>query len=529
MNSLLFRSITIALILAVQSFCATVTEAYSLFLQGAFKESLAAYKEIYKESGSSDAFYGMINSLTYLERYEEALFLCRTGSDPVLSAKEIWILGIQNKKKNAEKSVKKHQKSFNKDEMATIYQSGGFGFSKAGKYREAVKWFDSSLKMKEDKLTREALLYNRDAAKNRVIWSGTLLTGIISYSDNAINENGSSYTYDKGSFTDIGSRWDIKKKHTFEIIWSRFDASFKNSMTYTDYYYGINYDSTLYHSLDSDARWPWNGSYSLYDSLDSWLNSDAEHNRYVKTPLDSIRDSITGAKYHKDTAYSLYEEYYLGSENEGDFDSVVTVKSESVNRPSAVYQNNLYLAYTNWYVRDRKLNLGFAVNLLQSNMQNMNNGITLYGFHDHIIRKVTLSGNWYTTHTEEISVLQASPTFSTHFGKFTLDLTPTYLFKSKAPEELQIPGVQLSLESQLKYTNDLISLDGKFSFGKRTFLSESKGKHLINVILQHQYSGSLLFSLTPGKKYVTFFSMMRFEKYKQMNRLIALGGLTVSI
>lgn len=522
MNSLLFKTVLLAALLPVAGFCATIDQAYQEFLAGSYEKSYVTYTEVYNSTGDINALYGLINSLTYLGRYEEALNLCKERKDPIISAKELWILGIQNEKRQARKQVSLSETSLSDENRAMLYQSGGYGFSTAENYREAVRWYEKAINIKSYPATVEALNYNKKKQKEKVVWSGTVLGGPIIYSQSQINDRGSSFAYDRGSFFDIGSRWDIKKKHTIEAVYSRFDASFlENSI-------GVNFQSSLFYSYDNNAGWHWNTIYSVSDSISNWT-SKSKNNKFIVVDTfetSSYVDTLGNEQVFVDTTYHLYEEVFLGSGpgyGQGNYDTIIT------KTPEAIYQNNLFLGYNQWFVGGRDLHLGAAANLFNSNMSGMKSGALFYLYNSHDIGAISLSGNWYGTFTEEIAVLQASPSFTARFKKFELDLIPTYLYKVKAPDDFLMPGVQLSFKGKLSYTGESISLSGTVALGKRAFAGESHGKHLVNVTLPHKFTGSLSFAFTPGKKMVSYFINTRYENYEQMSRLIAFGGITLSL
>lgn len=522
MNSPLFKSVILAALLPITALSATINDAYQEFLAGSYEKSYITYTKVYNSTGDINALYGLINSLTYLGRYEEALNLCKERKDPIISAKELWILGIQNEKRMARKQVSLSEISLSDENRAMLYQSGGYGFSTAENYREAVRWYEKAINIKTYPATVEALNYNKKMQKEKVIWSGTALGGPIIYSQSQINDRGVSFAYDKGSFFDLGSRWDIKKKHTIEAVYSRFDASFQENL------FGVNYVSSLFFSEDLDAGWHWNGKYSISDSLGNWTKRD-NNNKYMVVDTfetSSYIDTLGNEQVFVDTTYHLYEEVFLGAGpggGQGNFQKIISFT------PKPIYQNNLFLGYNQWYVGGRKLHLGAAANLFNSNMSGMENGALLYLYHSHDINSISLSGNWYGTFTGDISVLQFSPAFTARLQRFELELIPTYLYKVKAPDDFLMPGVQLSCKGKLSYTGETVSIAGSAVIGKRAFAGESHGKHLVNVTLPHKFTGALSVTFTPGKKIVSYFINSRYENYEQMSRLIAFGGITLSL
>jgi len=505
---------------------ATLVGAYNAFQARSFEQSLIDYRSVYETTNNRDALYGVINSLVALSRYEEALLFCGVDNDPILSAKEAWIYGLQNERNSVDIFLKETQSGNSDSSNAMIYRSAGVGFFEIGNYRQAIKLHESANEFVNDPVTDELLTQAVQAKKSAVIWTGTVLGGPVVYSHSEIDAMGETYTYESGSFFDIGSQWNIKNKHSFEVIYSRFDVSFQDRLL--DYFYGINYESNLFYSLDSDAGWPWTPAYSVNDSLTAWQSSDTEVNKYSQTALDSIRDSISGTVYDPDTMYTLYEEHYLGTSDTGSYDTITTVTLDEKVQPAPVYQNNIYLGYIRRFAGG-DFHWGTAVNILNSNIKGMESGVTLYGYHGHSLGKVLLNGNWYTTITDQITTLQVSPEFIGHFGKTSLRVTPTYVWKQTAPDKFSIPGVQLSCETELKYYSDHITIGGMATVGKRSFAVESAGKHTVTITLPHTFTGAFSFSVSPGKKRLTLFTIMRYENYEQMSRLIALGGLSVSI
>ncbi len=513
------------LLVAFNCFGATLLGAYNAYRAGSYEQSLTDYKQVYESTNNRDALYGVINSLVALAQYDEALTFCKTDTDPILQAKELWIYGLQNDRRSAQ-SFSEMEHSHSDSSNAMICRSAGIGFAENGNYREAIKWYESANRFVSEPFTDELLEYAIQAKKDAVIWSGTVLGGPIVYSQDEINDMGLTYSYDKGSFFDIGSHWNIKNKHSFELIYSRFNASFQGG--FTDYFYGINYESSLYHSLDDDAGWEWTTEYSVNDSLTAWQNSNSESNKYAQTTLDSIRDTVTGTVYDPDTLFSLYEEHYLGTSDTGIYDTITSITTED-EKPSPLYQNNLYLGYVRNFAGGRNFHWGTAVNLLSSNIYGMKSGATLYGYHGHPIRKVELNGHWYATITDEISMLQLSPEFLGHFGKLSLRVTPAYAWKRDAPDIFNIPGIQLSCESELKFHTNSVTVGGMATVGKRAFVAEKAAKHTVTITLPHTFTGSLSLAVHPGRQRVTVFTVLRYENYEQLSRLIALGGLTVSI
>ncbi len=527
MNLPLNKILVLLFLCSIYGFGATLTGAYNAFQASSYEQSLIDYRTVYETTNSRDALYGMINSLVALSRYEEAQLLCKIDDDPILLAKAGWIYGLDNDRKRAESFLENIRRNRSDSSNAVIYRSTGFGFYEAGNYRQAIKWYDSANTFVTEPLTNELLEQAVQAKKSSVIWSGTALGGPVIYSQNEIDIMGANYTYDRGTFFDISSHWSINKNRSVEVSYARFDATFQDR--FEDFFYGINYESNLYYSLDSDAQWPWQTQYSVNDSITAWQNSNSDINKYSETVLNPIRDSINGTIYAEDTVYTLYEEHYLGTSDTGTYDTIARITSDSEVQSDPVYQNNFYLGYTSKFSRGKNFHWGAAANLFTSNINGVNNGVTLYGYHGHPLRNILLNGNWYTITSDKVTMVQGSPEFIGYLGKLSLRVTPSYVWKGAAPDQFNIPGVQLSCETELKYYSDHISIGGAATVGKRAFASESAGKHTVTITLPHKFTGSFSFAVSPGDKHVTVFSIFRYENYEQMSRLIALGGITVSI
>ncbi len=518
----------LAIMVSAHSICAaSIENAYRSYLAGSYEKSLIEYREVYNLVKTNDALYGIINSLVALKQYDEALALSEGEGNAILTAKKVWILGLINNKKTARKVVESLPYSRANNQM--IFSSGGYGFQNVENYSEAVKWFEYAHSIDSNKITSYNLSTALKQKQDRVIWTGTALAGSIIYSSDPITDHSGTYSYSGGTFFEIGSRWDISKKHSFEMSYSRFDASFNESFEFGDYRYGINYESTLYHSLDSDQGWSWETPYSVSDSLSSWLGNNSEQNKYSQEILEPIVDSVTEEEFDADTAYYLYEEVLLDSSNTETYDEIVTVKDSSQFTPNGICQNSLYVGYSQWYVGARNFHLGGALSLFNSNMYGMKKGGTFYLFDSHIFRKMIISGHWYGTFTEGGTVLQSTPEVRFQGEKVGVSLLPTYVYRLNSFEELGIEQSQFSMKFQLSYSTEKVTVGTSGTLGKRVFVAESGARNLVTVGLPHKFTGTANISVRPSAKRVTIFTLLRYENYEQMSRLVALAGLALSL
>ncbi len=520
-------SIGIALV-SINAVCAaSIANAYRAYVAGSYEKSLSEYREVYELGKTNDALYGIINSLVALEQYDEALALSEGRGNEIFTAKKVWILGLLNEKKAARKTME--SLPFSRVHSQMIFSSGGYGFQSAGNYSEAVKWFEHAHVIDSTKTTSYNLNTALKQKKDRVIFTSTALGGLISYSSEPISDHSGTYSYSKGQFFELGAQWDVAKKHSLELSYSRFDASFNESYQFWSNQYGINYESTLYHSLDSDQGWNWDTPYSVNDSLLSWTENDSEHNKYSQETLNSIVDSVTSEEFGTDTAYYLYEEFLLDSSSVETFDEVVAVKDSSKFTPSGIWQNSLYLGYSHWFVGARNVHLGGGALLFNSNMYGMKKGSTLYFYDSHLFRKMTITGHWYGTATEGVTVLQSTPEVRFQGEKFGVSLLPTFVYRLSSFDDLGIEQSQLSMKCKLSYSTPKLTMGTSATLGKRVFVAESGARNLVTVSLPHRFTGTANISIRPGAKRVSIFTLLRYENYEQMSRLVTLAGLSLSL
>jgi len=488
-----------------------IDSAYFLYLTGLYEESYTIYKKIFESESSQNAQYGMINCLVALGRTDEALLISRSGNDPILRAKEAWILGIQNNRNAIENIKKRSEEQFSQIQNAVILRSAGDGFYSAGKYRSALSMYQTAQSLVFDSLTESAINTSKIAKRSAILWTGSVLGGPIIYSSNSIIGDGDAYRYTKGSFVDFSSRWDIRTKTAIEIGYNRFDASFGENR------FGIN---RLYTSLDNTQRFPWPTNYNLHDSLSNWT-SDPDGLSWYN--VGNVLDTSYLNWAIDDTTWLLYKDISLLDVSSDVFDTVVRFTPESI------YQNTFFtgISLLDRGYHHRTINL--AGSFFRSNMNNMTQGTSIHFSLGRNLNHISVVGHGYSTITESFGVFQLSPELAITAQKFTGKLTPSYIAKLKSPNMNGIPQNQFSLETELGIKGTHSEIRTTFTVGKRALAGESSGKNLVTIVLPHRFSGSFYGAILPGTGRFSIFTLMRFENYEQLSRLIALGGVTITL
>lgn len=494
---------------ALSDFNSELLQAYNTYTTGLFTESFNTYKTLYSKSSRPDALYGMINSLVMLQRYNEALALCSTNKDPILTAKKAWILGLSDRSREAKSILSTPDISLSSPEKAMILRSGADGFYSAGNFKEAISWYEQAQQINDDSLTAKAIKSAESLKKQAVVQTISLMGGPIIYSNTQIFDQGDRYRYAKGSYFDLGSRWDGAKR-SIELHFNRFDASFQENRL------GMN---RLYTSLDNSQDFPWTTSYNLHDSLDAWNSEDSRTNW---TEVAHVLDTVYLGESISDTTWLLYKDISLLNTTNSDFDTIIRYTPESI------FQNALHGGITLYSKRNHPIIRTGSANIFASNMDNMNLGTSLHAYDGHLLNHITLGTHLYASFTKSVMLLQVSPELSVQVKKFSAKVIPAYAWKAKAPDALNIPGVQLSAETEVGFSGEHSILTGSIILGRRAFVGESNGQNLVTVTLPHRVSGSLYGAIMPGSGRVSIFTLLRYENYEQLSRTIALGGVAVT-
>ncbi len=560
--------ILILLLLTAASSAATLSEAYRLYLNGAYEASLTEYRAVLNEqSWSLDARYGVINALAMAEREAEALAFCDSllteGSDPVLEQKRFWLMG----RMGANRALSRAALPDDAAMRHSIMTSAGWGLIDAAEYGAALSWFTNagalgSSQSQRNGLTKAEQLW---ALYGTPHWSTTLYGGPVIVSNERLSEvssegTKSSYTYGNGWFASFESSVTVKQKHLFTLGYTHYQGSLRDIesvsegdtiykgdtlLTWDTVYsgqklYAIDVD-TLYKSLDQSVG----GSVDL-----AALKSQRESEGYrldVVVPFE--KDYGNGP--FQDTAWYYYKSDSLGElseltqipqadsydtvdwREEYHWDSLVqwedTVQWVDTARKAErkIEQHNLYLSYLNQRSRFDKLTLGIGCNLMSSTVGGMRKSALLWLMHKHHTALGDLAVNWYGTGMESSTMGQLSLRYSRLFKKRLLvELEPTMVRELTAGERFAIPQWQLSAELKIGWYGGRWSLFQSFCAGARAFAADSEGKNQLLITNPHRWSEGTTIALQLTKT-IELFGTGRYEKYEEFSRTILYGGGTI--
>ncbi len=514
------QRVLLFLFLGVTILCeATITGAYQEYLLKNYPKSLSLYQQIYQSDPSNkNALYGVVNVLSAQIKYEEALgwsdTLLQREFDPIMAQKKIWLLGLLNKRKAAHSfwSSCQLQPNITHLQKSALLESAGWGFYGAGNIREALWWFGTAQKINPSPQVEFALqtIQSKQPQQNSS-WNSSLFGGPILYSSQNIEEQGKVYGYEGGSFWGGEGSVTFNKKHIITVMWSRFDAKLKEQEYHYEgdttlyYLYGVNYQDTLYASLNENP--------SANDLF--------------------VKDTFTNTFGQLDTFYLIYTEKLLGEKDSissditDQYDRITTVdksvlwKDTVRSTPDPVWQNSFYSSYQNGL-------FGGGVSFSRSNMAAMETTLLGWAMVTQKTEWCNIIYNGYYTGTDKLQFFQVSPTLIRGFPKLLFEIEPTYLWKYSGAEQFVIPPRQFSLRTKIVYIGSCFAFSEEIMVGKRSFVAELQGKSQVTVMLPHQFTSSTVFFITPFSKPITFFSSFRFEKYKQMSRLTLLGGVNLS-
>ena len=423
---------------------ATLAEAYQQYNRGYYAEALQSYLEVDARAPSDDAQYGVINSYVGVEKYKEALAVAKAGEGEIFRAKEVWVLGILNKKSAARNLRESNGRDLNSENRAVFLRSGGWGFYKGGNYREALQWFGAANDLVESEIITAAIQEATIAEQNRVLWSATVLGGPIVYEQTLINDSNGVYQYKSGNYFSFASQWDIGYTQTIELSYSRFNAYFQ-PMIYRD---------------------------PAFPSWDMTITADPK------------------------------------------------------------YQNTLYGGYSYKGVGGRPFDLGGAVILTSSNIPGIEKTTTAYVGHINHIKKMHIGAHWYGTlgnGGDSLQVGQVTPDIGVSIGPVVISLLPTALWTPKSAGKQVVSGMQYSFKTKIDVATEHTTNQITATWGDRVYASESGGRNMVTIIDKHHFTGTYTLSVNPKHKALSLFTLLRYENYSNMSRLIALFGVTVSL
>lgn len=533
-----------------------VNKAYEAYLAGDYANSLALYTEVNStDSESKDALYGIVNCHAALLQYDEALAWCDTllvrGMDPLMVEKKMWLLGLTNNSREAAAFWRESAvKQFADERRRAIAMSCGWGFYGVGNYRTAEFWFGEAARLKEGVDVEQALLLNRqNRQKLRPDGSLSFYGGPILYSGQRIvDEKGELYSYKGGAFYGGEASVTFKKRHTFTLMASRFDAKLAEQEYYYEgdtllvwdsvytgtKLYGIEID-TLYLSLDEQFV---GGVYNLQERIDSLEGEGFALDTAIAYDLNGFAD----------TAYYLFKVDSLGELDSVDLNVLSYEKYDSVDwkdtvhwdstvhwrdtvkvQPDPLWQNTVYVGYTGKRLGGKNITLGTGVQLFNSNMRGLKRGAVFWMMNRHSLKWFDFACNWYFTALESRRVAQANLQWMRQWGKLYVQLEPAMTFGISSDSGYSLPKVQHSLSLDLIYYLKRSTLFESLVIGGRQFTAESMGMNLVTVTEEHQFTSVSKAMVRPFKnEKISLLGILRFEKYNSFDRKIILGGVALT-
>ncbi len=503
-----FKVLILLIILIIQTLKADIVKAYSFYLTKDFDSSLVYYQLAHKNNPlNSDAYYGIINCYTLMGDYKKGIDWCDSALsikyDHITAQKKIYLLGLIKDNKEAQKLYK--QALENKPDSTTLkgyLNSISYGLLYSEDYKNAVKWFllaDSSYK--NDTLFKSGLVQAIDGKKEILQYSLSLLGGIGRYTHELLNDEEGPFSYNNSYFYNGTFIVSHRKKHTFTFEYTNTNISFLDS------YYGYNI--------------------TPIDTLTQNQTSPLEHYKNSEIPYQIVAYPNTATPNIYDSLYYIYlmnvDTFTSKSYNNSSYDTIVRIDIQNV------YEHDFYVSLKDHYSLLKKASLGLGIRYTYSNIFNSQDVITLWGVHEHTIKKGLIKSNYYYSFLPNYYIGQWSPLLyiQPHL-KFGFGLQGNFL--KAFPKNEESIGITKDLQFSGDFYLDLIlsklTISSITSFGSRTYLNEYEGRILNNTNSDIKIIQKLFVDISPLPIPVSLFLGGNGYLYKTHKKLSILGGLT---
>jgi tetratricopeptide (TPR) repeat protein len=474
---------TIALFAMAAPGACDLTRAYSFYLLGEYDSALVCYRAVERERPSDmDAYYGIMNCYVARKQYDSALVTAAAalarGKDKVIYEKCAYVNGLRNDQRNASLmyesalsliEAEAADSASRRSDFIELIEAAGYGFYKSGNYRQALRWFRHGDSVYPgENLFAVPRSHAETALRGRWFGQSSLFGGGIGYSKNAVFAN--------GNYEGLSGAVLFNRSLHFKMEYGRTRISLKPQ------YYGLTYDTLI----ASRGEHPDPSRVEVSDTVD-----------YINLSGDP------------DTAYYTRSSSRIAGANAAGFDSVATIRSADY------WQDDAYLALTDYYSLFDKTRLLAGCRLSRSNMPYSRYAYTAFAAHLSKAGPYSFGAEYYLTAVPGYYIYQVSPSVEADAGPIGATVRANLIkAESKGAGWTGIPtSLQVAPDLEVRFGGPVFKLTLTATLGKRAFCNEAQGEFLHNVTIPYREGVKSLAEWTPFKFPLTFYYLFKYAAY----------------